>query len=483
MRYVRRASQFLRARRVPLLSGTLRLVLVLLVAVCVVEILAPGTYRLAQGFVTFQIEPAWPGGQVIMPLGPAGVLELHTHRTPVNLKIDFTLYDSVPTLPEATALLEGLPHIRADAAAAFNSFLESKIVWLLLSGALAGVLVSGGLEVRRWRRILLRALLGVAVVCVATAALVGVTLLTYDHSPAVRYQGLARNLPRVIEMARALTAESPAATTGIHDLVRGIETVAEQLSIAAQVRPRHDVTRVLFASDVHDNIVGMKLASALVRDPAEPFSFVMLGGDLTNRGTALEAQLFTSQFSSHGLPVLMIGGNHEDMPAMRVFARAGYRILNATSATIAGVTVYGLTDPMAYSFNSTPDMARVNAAGLAALERWKRLDPAPQVLLVHELAEAQPIIDWAKRHHEVLTVAYGHDHVVGLRADGSVTLVDAGTAGASGYIDLAHDPNRPYTFQILDFSRGPDPHLVAVTTMAYTGLSGSSTAIFTPISP
>ena len=161
----------------------------------------------ADGLVTFQLAPSWPGGKVIMPLGPAGVLQLATHHTPVNLKLDFTLNDSVPSVSEAQALLSGLPGLRPDAVAAFYSFLESRIPWLLLLGALAGVLVANG--GRRWlRRTLLHALYGVGLVALLTAAFVGVTLLTFDSTPAVQYQGLAKNLPRVVELVRRINADS-----------------------------------------------------------------------------------------------------------------------------------------------------------------------------------------------------------------------------------------------------------------------------------
>ena len=80
-----------------------------------------------------------------------------------------------------------------------------------------------------------------------------------------------------------------------------------------------------------------------------------------------------------------------------------------------------------------------------------------------------------------LTVVYGHDHVASVKRDGTVTLVDAGTSGASGYLTLGQEGSPPYTFQILDFSREPEPRLLSVTTMSYEGLYGKSTATYTPI--
>ena len=476
---LRRLAAHLHRNRVPLLKGGLRFVLVLLLVVVVVQIFAPSTYRLAEGLVTFQLAPSWSGGKVIMPLGPAGVLQLATHHTPVNLKLDFTLNDSVPSVSEAQALLSGLPGLRPDAVAAFYSFLESRIPWLLLLGALAGVLVANG--GRRWlRRTLLHALYGVGLVALLTAAFVGATLLTFDSTPAVQYQGLAKNLPRVVELVRRINADSGVTESGIDDFVRGIQTVAAQLDSAARA-PSGDVTRVLVVSDMHDNVVGMMLATSLAKDQADPFSFVLLAGDITTRGTKPEAQLFTDQFSSDGLPVLMVGGNHEDMPAMKAFARAGYRLLDDSAASVDGLDVFGVTDPKAWSLEATPDEQLLEAGGAAALDRFQRLEPPPQVFLVHDFAEARAIVEYAKAEGLSLTVVYGHDHVASVKTDGSVTLVDAGTSGASGYLTLGQEGSPPYTFQILDFSKEPSPRLLSVTTLSYESLFGKSTATYTPI--
>ena len=296
----------------------------------------------------------------------------------------------------------------------------------------------------------------------------------------MQYQGLARNLPRVVELVRHINADSGVAESGIDDFVRGIQTVAGQLDSAAHA-PGGDVTRVLVLSDVHDNVVGMMLASSLVKDETDPFSFVLLAGDVTTRGLKPEAQLFTHEFSSNELPVLMVGGNHEDGPAMQEFRRAGYRVLDGSAESAAGLTVFGVTDPEAWSLTATPDEGLLEAGGAAALERFQRLEPPPQVFLVHDLAEARAIVDYAKQQRLPLTVVYGHDHVASVKREGTVTLVDAGTSGASGYLTLGQATSKPYTFQILDFSKEPVPRLLSVTTMSYEGLYGRSTATYTPI--
>ena len=142
--------QWFSRHRTPLLKGVLRALAIALLVGAVAAFLAPATYRVAQGDVTFQLSPAWPGGRLIMPLGPAGVLELDTHHTPFDLKMAVTLGDQVPSVNEARALLDGLPGFKTDASAAFTSFLLGKLPWLLAIGALAGVLVANG--GRRWLR-------------------------------------------------------------------------------------------------------------------------------------------------------------------------------------------------------------------------------------------------------------------------------------------------------------------------------------------
>ena len=115
-----RAAPRSRGRR--LLVILLRVGLVLVVIGGVLELQGAATYRLAAGSVTFQLRPAWPGGHLVMPLGPAGELSLHTHRTPVDVVMDYRL-------PAETAALLGdasspeVPRIEGGARAAFDRYL------------------------------------------------------------------------------------------------------------------------------------------------------------------------------------------------------------------------------------------------------------------------------------------------------------------------------------------------------------------------
>ena len=477
---VRKLGERVRAHRAALVRGLVRAALLVVLIVAVVQVLSPATYRVTDGVATFQLRPVapWRGGKVVVPLGPAGVLALRTHRTPVDLHVDFRLSDQVLSLDQARSLLGG-GAIKSDAAAALDSFAVSRLPWLLLAGACAGALVVGGL---RPRRTFVAAAAGAAVVLLAAGAFAGLTVLTVDRHPRAEYQGLATNLPSVLRAVRVIDADSQAGgSPGLQDLVRGLQTAAGQLRTVRDAPSGRRLVRVVLASDVHDNQVGMLLLTSLVRNAPDPVAAVVLAGDLTGRGTAAEAALWKASLHTGGVPVIMVGGNHEDTPAMHAFARYGYRVLDRSSATIDGITFYGVGDPLEHSLIDSPIESSVAANAQEVLALWQGLaQPAP-VLVVHEQGQAADVIAWARAHKQTLTVCYGHDHIDSVTREGTVTLVDAGTGGASGYEAIGRDPNKMYTFQVLDFSDGPSPRLLGVTTMRYSGLTGPSSAEYTPI--
>ena len=111
---------------------------------------------------------------------------------------------------------------------------------------------------------------------------------------------------------------------------------------------------------------------------------------------------------------------------------------------------------------------------------------------MHDVRQAQDTIASARAAGASLLVAYGNDHVAGVSSDDGVVLVDAGTAGASGYeaigaaspatsaiLEPPAGSRDVYTFQLIDFSRADPRQLVAVTTVSYAG-GGRTVVTYTP---
>ena len=481
-----------RGRLARFAAPALRLGLVAVLVIAFAMLLGASTYRVPGGAVTYRVAPAWPGGRLVMPLGPAGEFSLRTHRTPLDIVMTYGLPAETASLTGEGSVVADLPGLQRDARDAFLRYLAGRVPWLLLAGAAAGMLVAGSLG--RRRRFLWGALAGAAAAGVLAAGTAGVTLLTLDRSPAVEYRGLARNVPRVLPLVRALGAGGPADNLrGLQDFLDGLEAVAMQLTVAPQLPERRRVVRLLLVSDVHDNLFGMRAAARLAAGGGVPVDGVLLAGDITDRGTRQEAELFLRAFADTRATQVLVGGNHEAAPALAAFARGGVTVLDDAVADVGGVTVFGAPDPLASSTRVDSDPAALAAASQRTAAGWSALRPPPQVVLVHDLRQAADTIALAREAGENVVVAYGNDHVAGVRREGSVTLVDAGTAGASGYQAIgsaspaaadsgepAPDSRHQYTFQLLDFSRSADPQPVGVTTLSYAG-DGRIVIAYTPL--
>jgi predicted phosphodiesterase len=242
--------------------------------------------------------------------------------------------------------------------------------------------------------------------------------------------------------------------------------------------PSRRGTQILVASDIHDNVVGMQIVNQLV-STADDFSAVILAGDITNGGYSWESHIYDDILNTDKVPVYFVGGNHENAPAMKTFQQMGYKLLGSKEVSINGVTVIGQSDPTAYtsSLVATPKQLLDSSESLDGV--WYSYAKLPDVVVVHELAQAHDVIDMAKSYKQNLTVVYGHDHVVGHKTDGTVTQVDSGTGGASGLDGVSRGV--PYTFQILDFSSGPNPRLTAVLTLQFYDLTHIKSVVLYPI--
>lgn len=456
-----RIMSFWYNHKTAILKGSLKVLLLLVFAICVLGLFSAKDYPAGKGNLNLRLDhPSNLTGQVVFPLGPIGSLRFKTHKTPVNIDINYTIDENQTKLDAKFIDSVSVASLKPQVIKAIEDFVPSRIPWILALGALAGVFLTNG-GGNWFTKALRHSGYGAAVSIALFVPFIVLTWLTIDRTPTIVYQGWVGNIPQISKVMRDTTGETNKKSSNLTDYISGLGAVSLQLQEAPNQQEEEDTIRVLCVSDVHGNAIGEKLVLEAIR--SENISLVLLAGDMTSYGSAAEAQLFASEIPARKVPVYFVGGNHEDIPAMEAFEKAGYKNLAEVEVFEDQLAILGQNDPAALTSDiDIPEGDKALSASAAKLkEVWDNLYSKPQILLVHKKEQAADVIAEAKKTGQDLVVVYGDDHKASLTEEAGVTLIDIGTSGASGYANIDHDP---YTFQVLDFSNTEVPKPLYVTT-------------------
>lgn len=294
---------------------------------------------------------------------------------------------------------------------------------------------------------------------------------------AAAFAVLAVLVARLPALARAVCGRRPKLAR-FEEYARGI--AATGAAFKSEAKLEVEGPTVLLVSDLHANLFGAALAARLARGDLAPVDLVLVAGDVTDGGSREEVLLVARLLAAGGgPPVLVVGGNHDGAAALDALGAAGLLLPERTCVERAGVRVYGASDPLARSpaVDSDPAVLAAQAHELAA--SWPPPGD-PEILLVHDVRQARQVVTLAETRGAPLVVACGNDHRAAVERRGPVTIVNAGTAGASGYGALGRGEPAVYTAQLLHFGAGSPRRLRRVTTLSYTP-GGRSTAVVEPI--
>jgi hypothetical protein len=193
---------------------------------------------------------------------------------------------------------------------------------------------------------------------------------------------------------------------------------------------------------------------------------VFFVGDFGNTGSPAEARLLAPGIAGIGREVVAVSGNHDSTIFMRSLARRGVTVLTRDGTLradgshgpqivdVAGVRVAGFDDPQEwhsadpdnarriFSFSELPDPEQARTQAQQDLLRWyDRLPRRPDVVLLHQNGLAQWLADQLLKRGVTrpLTILTGHDHRQHVTSYGPISVVDAGTVGASGIYGVGRD--------------------------------------------
>lgn len=447
-------------------TARLRAVLVLAavtVAALAGALLVLATFRqdrdLDVGTVRVSVAPGAPSGLALyVPLVDWGV-RFDAVRLPAQLRLDVRRIDRAALGRVAQEQRLDVRALRREARDALASYLRALVLVVLAGALLAGVLVALALRSAHGPRV--RWLLTcAAATALAAAGAVALLLPPRGALDEPEYFAHGSDIPAAL---RAIEAVGRSERTLSEELDAQLVGLARLVVAPGRIAPTRDATRLTLASDVHNNV----LVLAALRRVASGGP-LFLAGDLTDRGSPLEASA-TRSVAGAGDPLVFVSGNHDSAALERGLARAGAVVLTRRGrllpggrhgprvVRVAGLRVAGYDDPFLRrpGQRSAPD-PRPSAAQQAAFDAWlQRLDPAPDVVMVHEPALAAAALARLEADPPPRPLAFlvGHTHVPALETSRNVLVLNGGTAGGGGTGNL--DENQPIGLAVLSYERAP----------------------------
>ncbi len=402
-------------------------------------------------------------GETVLALPPFGALTADTHLSPLHLSA--TLEDvGVQRLTDVVND-EGIDGLVSDIERDARGRIASMAWRVLIVATVGGVALAALVFRRRWH----------LVAAGGIAALLGVTLcevlLLVTFQPAAfaepRYSGSLALAPQLIGPVREATDRIQDLRAGLEQIVDG--TVRAYTTLQATL-PADDAIRVLHISDIHASPLGMDFAQQVAR--GFDVDLVIDTGDITSFGTPIEGLIATG-IPGFGRPYVFVRGSHDSIALQEAIARQPNAIvLDGRAKTIDGLTVYGLGHPAFTPARGEP----VDSEEFATLARSAGpviaadLDAATEpvdVVAVHDDRMAEAVAG------QVPLVISGHFHENSARVINGTLFLRVGTTGGSGagiFRDLA---DIPLSAEVLYFSRGPAPELIAYDVIEQLPESGS----------
>lgn len=459
----RRHAALARARRIAI---TLVVPVLLGVAGAWLAIAAFGYDSVATGPFQVRLSAAIGRGVTDVALPPFGTLRADTHLAPLHLRLaleDVNVDKLEPLLTDPRSPVQ----LAERVGRALRGALWPLALRVLALGGI-GALALGTLAYRLGRRALVALLAGIVFVAGAE----GITALTYDAraflSPS--YSGSLRLVPDLFGPVRGTVQRVGYFRNELERIVAS----AGRAYTAIEANPlgRGDEIRVLSISDVHLSTLGYDFAERLA--DAFDVDVVLDTGDTSSFGTGAEAAIL-SAIPRFDRPYVWVRGNHDSIAFQR--AVAGYdqaTVLDGTSATVAGITFYGLGDPYFVSARGAPQGDQeirdlVASAGPRIVSDVEAMPGPPDVVAVHDDRMAQTAAGL------VPLVVSGHFHKNADRAESGTLFLQVGTTGGAGPTGFTAEGDVPFSAQVLYFRPGVDgrPTLVAWDVIEQEPATGS----------
>jgi predicted phosphodiesterase len=476
-----------RRRRLLLIARHALVVAAVIAASIVGAYAALDTYdeerQLSVGQIELSADPGEHGAlDLYVPLVDWGVRFEDAIRAPIRLNVDLRTVDRSVVGEVARGGSFDLQRVRSEARDAIAGYLR-KLIGLALLGSLAvGLLVAFAVRHRAGPR--LRYTIAAAI---TTTVAVGVALVvlfpprgTIDEP---QYYAFGPDIPRALD---AVEAAQRSTRTLDQELDAQLVGLARLVTNPANLTPLANRPSITIASDLHNNFLAAPILKSATGDG--PLFFA---GDLTDRGSPLEARL-VSRVTSLGDPFVFVSGNHDSDSLQRDLARRDAVVLTERGrlmpdgsygpqvVDIDGLRVAGYRDPFErragenfrdrYQPSPTPAQQDAFTAWLAPLIG------DVDIVMVHEPALIEPALAILEDSPPArpLVIITGHTHKASLERLPGVTVINGGSVGAGGTGNLTERTD--YGLARLIYTTKPAFQPLAADLITIDPTDGSSTA-------
>lgn len=406
-----------------------------------------------------------PQTRVAIP--PVGEIRANTHWLPVQISIELR---SV----ELNSLRQIVFSPSLNSEAVFENVREGiyqilfffilRLVLLGSAGAVFGLFILG---IRDIKQLIWASVAGAAVVLLLVALISGTFEISAFEN--LEYEGMIEAAPWVLNVAWQALDQVEELGARVQTLASNLYSSLQQLEEMGPLGLVEADVLALHVSDIHNNPIAYNFASQVIDSFA--VDFIMDTGDLTDWGTALEAEI-TRRIETLGLPYLFVSGNHDSPEVVkRVNAISNALVVGNEEVLISGLRVVGVGDLVADSYLATPaSLSELENLTREINDHWRQVEDRPDIFMVHNHRVAEGISAGL-----FPVVLYGHTHLWGVQQVGGTIYSNAGTTGAAGIRGFQGKEPLPYSLSLLYFVADEEGNLVlqAVDGVHVTGLGMS----------
>jgi len=396
-----------------------------------------------------------PGIDVFVPLANWGV-RFQTWKFPVQVSLEPRSLDRSALRRLAKGNNDLLRAARFGVQRATLSAVQRSLIGAFI-GALLGLclaaLIIQALRLPGSWEVILSGTVIVAAMLVSIG-LYGPSSVNQKSLTEPDYYASGQELPQLLSIGEQLdgrinqiSGQAEQTISALASLLSSGRTWANSSSSALQV------------SDLHNSTAALEVLRPLAgRGP------IFWVGDFSIAGVAQETSML-EEVAHIGRPTVGVSGNHDSEALMLALSRAGMivlthkgtikdggSILGPPVIKINGLKVAGFEDPLAFkgprypgprtrfSFEDYPDGKQRKLKAERIMWRWyQALTPKPDVLLIHQAGLAQALSKKiiARWPDHSLTILTGHSHKQSVQIFGKIVIVNDGTVGAGGILNVA----------------------------------------------